>query len=561
MGSSLRRWVTLAVLGAVRWLRRAKPYGVVSLIVSGPLAEEPAAPRLLAFLRRPPGDYFGLLTLLRWARDDPRLQGVLIRLDDIHASWARVQELRRAVERLRAAGKRVWIHLERAGIHEYYLAAAAERVSLAPAATLDVTGLSSESIFLREALNKVGVEAELVQIGRYKSAGEMLTRDEMSPAHREMLQALVDDLYEQVVAGVAAERGVPVDAVRDQLGRGPFVACEARDAGLVDTVAYADEIEQQLADACGGAVVIEGADYAAQRGPEVRRQALRSATRTLALLHVDGSLKPGESVTRPGVSAATGAASIGAALKQIRERDDISALVLRIASPGGSALASDLIWREVERTRAAKPVVVSCGDVAASGGYYIAIAGHPVFAEAGSITGSIGVLAGKATLRGLYNRLGVRKQLVGRGDNAGLFSDYVPLNEHGRDRLRRQAEAFYSDFIDKVARARGLSAEAVHESAQGRIWTGRQAHARGLVDALGGLEDAIDAAKLAVGLAPELPVFLERFPKPKRLWDLSLNLGLPRRSLLTEMTDLAPAFGYLLRERVWAVLPFRIRFF
>jgi protease-4 len=561
MWRSVRRWLAIGYLHVRSWLGPRQPYGVLTLALSGELAEDAGESRLLGFFRRPPTDYLGVLSLLRWARDDQQLQGVLIRIDDLHASWARIQGLRRAIERLRAAGKRVWVHIERAGLAEYYLGSAAERVLSAPAATLDVIGLASEAMFLRETLDKLGIDAEVVHVGRYKAAGEMVTRTGMSESHREMLEALVEDLFTQIADGVAAGRGLDPALVRDLLGRGPYVAAEAQAAGLIDGTAYADQAERQLADACGGAAVLERDAYGARRGRAVRLEALRRARHTVALVHIGGTIKPGESVSRPAGAGAAGAKSIAALLKSVRERADVAAVVLRIASPGGSALASDLIWREVERTREAKPVITSCGDVAASGGYYVALAGRPLLAEAGTITGSIGVVAGKATLRRLYDRLGVRKETVARGRHATLFSDYVALDADGRERIQHQAEIFYRDFVGKVAAARGLTADAAEAAAQGRVWTGRQAQAQGLVDELGGIEEAFDAAKRAIGVAPDQPVLIERVSRARRLWDLSLGLGLPRRAGIADLFDLLPSVRFLLRERVWALMPFEIRFF
>ena len=561
MWRSLRRWLAIGYLRGRESLARRTPYGVLTLTLTGELAEEAGESRLLGLLRRPSADYLGVISLLRWARDDRQLQGVLLRVDDLHASWARVQGLRRAIERLRAAGKKVWVYLERAGVSEYYLASAADRVLCTPAATLDVTGLASEAMFVRESLDKLGVDAEVIHVGQYKSAGEMVTRTGMSEPHREMLEALVDDLFGQIADGVAAGRRLDPAATRDLLGRGPFVAAEAQSAGLIDGTAYADEAERQLADACGGAAVIERDAYLRRRGRAVRLEALRRAQHTVALLHIGGTIKPGDSVTRPDGGGATGAATIAAALKSVRERADIAALVLRVTSPGGSALASDLIWRELERVRAEKPVIASCGDVAASGGYYVALAGRPLLAEAGTITGSIGVVAGKATLRRLYDRLGVRKETVARGRHASLFSDYVPLDVEGRERIQHQADTFYRDFVAKVAAARGMTADAVEASAQGRVWTGRQAQARGLVDELGGIEEALDAAKRALGLPADQPVLIERVARPRRFWDFSLGFGLPRRGGLLDLLDGLPSFSFLLRERVWALMPFDIRFF
>jgi protease-4 len=562
MWRSIRRLLAIGVLRAATWMGRRRVAGVLTLTLTGEQAEDAGDSRLLGLLRRPRTDYLSVLTLLRSARSDDQLQGVLLRIDDLGGSWARIQGLRRAIERLRAAGKRVWVHLERAGVSQYYLASAAERVLLTPSGTLDVTGLASEALFVREALDKLGVEAEVVHVGKYKSAGEMFTRSGMSEPHREMLEALVDDLFGQVADGVAAGRGLDGAVVRDVLGGGPYVAAEAAAAGLIDGTAYADQAEAQLAEACDHAPVTERDEYVRRRGRVMRLDALRRATRTVALLHIGGTIKPGESSSRPDGASATGAASIAAALKTVRERTDVAALVLRVTSPGGSALASDLIWRELERTRAAKPVIVSLGDVAASGGYYVALAGKPVLAEAGTITGSIGVVAGKATLRGLYDRLGVHKETVARGRNASLFSDYVPLDDEGRARIQAQADAFYRDFVAKVATARGLSVEATEASAQGRVWTGRQAHARGLVDELGGFEEAFDAARRALGLPLDQPLLIERLPRPRRLFDLSQLSRLPRRgSALTDLLGSLSSWRFLLRERVWALMPFDIRFF
>ena len=562
---TVRRFAAVGFIRISEWILtqfgRRKPYGVLTLELSGELAEETSEHRILGLLRRQTADYLAVVTLLRWARDDPRLAGVLIRCDDLQASWARLQGLRRALERLRAAGKRVWVHLERAGVREYYVASAADQVSLTPATTLDVTGLSSEAVFLLDALQKLGVEADVVQMGRYKSAGEMFTRREMSAPHREMLESLIDDLYGQLTDAVAGDRRLEPGAVRDVLGRGPFVPAEALSAGLIDTVAYADEVEQRLVEACDGAATIDRAAYVARRGREMRLDALRRSRATFALLHVGGTIKPGDSIPGPEGVRATGSATVAAALEQVRKRSDIGAVIVRIASPGGSVLGSDLIWREVTRVRQSKPVVVSCGDVAASGGYYVALAGSPVLAEAGTITGSIGVIAGRASLRGLYERLGVSKTLIGRGRNAALHSDYAPLDEEGRARIHAQADAFYRDFVAKVAAARGLTVEAAAAAAEGRVWTGRQALERGLVDELGGIEEAFAAAKRAAGIPADEPVTVERFPKPRRLWKVSVDLNLPNQGALAELLPILPSLRFVLRERVWAVLPFHLRFF
>jgi protease-4 len=561
----LRRLASLVLVQASEplfWFAgRRGPYGVLRVDLSGDVPEEESAPRLLSLVRGPTRDFFSLIALLRWARDDARLAGVLIRCDGLHASWARLQDLRRSIERLRQAGKRVWVHITRGGLAEYYLACAAERVSLAPAATLEIAGLSSEATFFFGALEKLGVQADIVQMGRYKAAAERLTRRDMSLSHREMMESLVDDLYGQVVDAVAAGRPLEPAAVRAAFDRGPFLGREALDARLVDQLAYDDAVEAQLVAACGGAPVIDDRDYARRRSREIRARAARQMRGTIGLLHIAGTIKSGASIPGPDGTGAVGTASVAAALKELRERADVRAIVVRVASSGGGGGASDAMWREIARAREGKPVVVSFGDVAASGGYYVALAGAPVLAEAGTITGSIGVVAGKATLRGLYDRVGVTKELVSRGRHAALYSDYEPLGSEERARIQAEAESFYETFVAKVAAARRLTPEAVAAAAEGRVWTGRQAWTRGLVDRLGGLEDAIEAAKTLAGLPAEALVPVERFPRPRRLWKLPVGLYPPGQGAVAELVSLLPWLRFVSRERVWAMLPFQLRFF
>jgi protease-4 len=561
MWRALGRYGTIAYLSLsealLRSLGQRKPYGVLKLALNGDLSEEPIEYRLLGLAQRTRDDYFSLIALLRWAREDPALRAVFVRCGELRAGWAKMQEIRRSLVALRTAGKTVWVYLSHAGLREYLLASAADRVVLAPAGTLGIAGLSSEVTFVAGTLKKLGIQAELIQMGKYKSAAETITRSDMSDAHREMTESLVDDLYEQIVDAIADGRGMEAEHVRALLDRGPFIAREARDERLVDALQYEDEAEEGLQAQCAGASTIEQRDYCFRRSRIVRREVLRRHAGTVGVLHMTGTVKMGESIPGPEAASACGAASAIRNLQELRERDDISAVVVRISSPGGSGLASDLIWHEVGRTRCRKPVVISFGDVAASGGYYVGVAGKPVVAEGATITGSIGVLAGKAVLRGLYDQLGVTKQLVTRGRHAALYSDYVPLGHEERQRLQAEAEFFYEDFVNKVASGRQLSAAAVASVAEGRVWTGRQAQARGLVDQLGGIERALDEAKTLAGLAPQQLIAVERYPRPKRLWKVSFNLNPPH----SRLTALLPWLRFIGTERVWAILPFHFRFF
>jgi protease-4 len=550
---SLAYWTVSETL--LRLFGRRKPYSVLRLALNGEIDEEHSGAPFVGS-RSSGHDFVELLTLLRWAREDPSLQAVFLHCNHLRAGWAQIQELRRQIQRLRDAGKKVWAYLPGGGMHEYVLASAADRIILPPAATLEIAGLASEVTFWAGALEKLGIEAELVQLGKFKSAGEAFTRTDMSPPHREMIEALLDDLYAQIIDRIAQGRGLEKEEVRRLVDGGPFVATEAVEHGLADVLQYADEAEEELRHVCGGNDVIAAGAYMVRRRRSVRLKAARGARASLALVHVTGAIKSGESIAGPAIAHACGAASMTRVMKQVRERDDIAAVVVRVSSPGGSGFASDLIWHAVARVRSEKPVVVSFGDVAASGGYYVGVAGHPVLAEEGTITGSIGVLAGKAVMRGLYDQLGIHKEVLTRGRHAGMYSEVLPLSGEERERLSTQAQWMYDRFVDVVAGGRTLSRDAVAAAAEGRVWTGRQAEHLGLIDEVGGLEEALDRAKAACGIAPDELVFVERYPQPVRWWR-----GVWRRPSAAEVGGLGSWVQFLTAERIWAVMPFRIRFF
>jgi protease-4 len=535
----------------VRILRRHGKYNTLRLDLSGPLPEEGASS--LAMLWRGSGlDFLTLTSLLRWVREDEHLRAVILTMADLDVGWARLQSLRRSLLGLRQAGKQVWVHLIEGGTREYYLASAADAIILAPAGHLAVTGLAAETLFFKGALDKLGIEAQVHQAGQYKAAGEPFTRESMSGPHREMLDGLLDDLYSQIVDAVALARNKSKAEVQELIDQGLFLAREALAAGLIDQVGYADEVVGLLEAKIGPVQIIETGPYRRRRMRVLRRQLLRAEPHKVALVTVGGPIKRGETVDGPEGTRAVGSTSFTRDLKHVRDDQGVAAVVVRVASPGGSGVASDLMWHELLQTREHKPVIVSMGDVAASGGYYLALAGDRIFAEEGTITGSIGVIAGKAVLHDLYTRLGVGKEILTRGRRAALFSDYLAFAPPERERLDFEIQAFYQDFVEKVARCRSLSADAVEPSAQGRVWSGRQAWTRGLVDEMGGIEEALAEAKRRAGLPVEGPIFVERIPKPPPFWRLSSLLRLTPRASETPW--------WWVGERVWAIMPFSLRF-
>ncbi len=541
-------------------LGRRPAYNTLLLDIDASAAEEPPS-ALHALLRPRPPDLLTLTSLLRWAAEDDRLRAVVVSLSQLDMGWAQLQSLRRSLLTLRQAGKQVWVHLAEAGMREYYLASAADTLVLAPAGHLSVLGLATEVVFFKGALDMLGIEAQVSQAGRYKAAGEPFTRRSMSAAHREMMDGLLDDVYDQIVEAIARGRNKDKAAVRELIDQGLFLAAEAQTSGLVDHVAYADELPELLEPLVGEVKPIEAGAYQRRRTGVIRRQLWRGEVHTIGLITVNGPIKYGHTTERAGGGRTLGSTDFIRVLQSLADQSKIAGLVLRIVSPGGSGLASDLMWHELRRVREHMPVVVSMGDVAASGGYYLALAGTRVFAEEASITGSIGVIAGKPVLHNLYTQLGIGKDILTRGQRAALFSDYLAFSPAEQERLDLEVQAFYRDFVHKVADCRGLSLAAVEPLAQGRVWTGRQAWAHGLVDSLGGLEEALAALKHHIGVAPDRPVRLVRFPRPASLWRLpGLRRLLPRLGFGPDAGPLTASRPWWERDRIWAILPVSFRF-
>jgi protease-4 len=434
-----------------------------------------------------------LLFALDRAARDPRIEGLLLDIRRLPVDWAKVEELADAVRRFRDSGKPVRAYLEYAGNKEYALAVAADEVILAPEAGMMVLGVTAQLSFMKDTLDKIGVRADFVHVGKYKSAPEALTRSESSDANREMMEAIVEDRYQRLVATIAAGRNVPPGQVRAWIDVGLYDAPTALAAGMVDTVLTLEEIEEQHRADAG---VTDLDDYL------LSRERGRAAGR-VALIYAVGTIMPGDSQLDGWQGPVVGSDTVVEELRDALEDAAVDAVVLRVDSPGGSALASDVIWQEIQRVRRRKPVVVSMSGYAASGGYYISCAADSIFAEPGTLTGSIGVFAGKADLSGLYAKLGVHREFITRGRNALLFHDASVFTPEQRARFQELLEDFYERFVAKVAAGRpGLDAEAVHVIAQGRVWTGGQAVANGLVDDIGGLPRALDAVKRMIGLDP-----------------------------------------------------------
>ena len=439
-------------------------------------------------------------------RDD--LAGVLFKVDDLKMGWSGVQELRSWLKRLRRAGKKTMAFLIAAGTKEVYLASAAARVLLDPAGGLRLQGLALRSLYFRGLLDRVGASAQFVRIAEFKSAPEQYTRTGPSPSARKVRRSLADDLYGQLCADLAADRGKTQQDVKTLMDQGPFTPPQALTAGLVDELVDPQKLDEVLKRTCGCTLV---------RASSLKRRTGRwKVDDGIAVLFVEGDIVSGESMRVPLLDMKlVGDRTIIQALEWARSERRVRAVVVRVNSPGGSALASHQMWREVRRLAEAKPVVVSMGDTAASGGYYIAAGGAYILAQPATITGSIGIFTGKFDLSGLMKMLGVTTDGEVRGKRALMEAFDRPYSTEERRILLDRLQYYYRQFLGAVAQGRGWTQDKVHELARGRVWTGRQAAANGLADAEGGLTQALDEARRRAGISSGSPMATFVLPPKK----------------------------------------------
>lgn len=556
-----------AVLFAALSLRapaaRSASHAVLVFDVPSRLDEGPPAYRGLwpGALRRVNAlTVWDVIGALERAASDDRVEALVLHIDGLGWGWGRMQEVRDAVLRFRASGKPVYASLTSGGDAEYFLASAADVVASPPTVTLRIDGLTLSALFFRGALDKLGVTPNFRRVGEYKSGVEPLTREGFSPEARANADALLDARWSLLVDSLASARGLGADSVRALLDAGPFLAREAAAAGLIDTLLYDAEVDSLAA--AGGAHRRAPLDFERY----ARRAPAASGGPRIAIVHADGTIAPGRSRAGPGDDPVLGAESLVAALRDLRERPSVRAVVLRINSPGGDAQASDDIWREVEKLKATRPVVASMSDVAASGGYYIAAGATALVAQPTTLTGSIGIYGGKLNVRGLLERLGLGVETLARGRHAEMLSPYRDFSEEEQALYDRQLEDFYRGFLDRVAANRGRSAAEIDSVARGRVWTGTDARALGLVDTLGGLDVALAVARREAGIAPDAPVTIERWPRAERTLlqqlleslvedeDLSVRAAEPIQGVWRALAPLA----VLPDGRALALLPFTI---
>jgi protease-4 len=501
--------------------RRTAPL-ILELDLTEPLIESAPQDPVGAVIARRRTPVRALLEGLRRASGDTRVRALVVKLGGSRSplGLARAQELRDAVGQFRAHGKLAVAWAETfgelsGGTVSYYLATAFDQIWVQPSGDVCLTGVAAQVPFLRDALDKAGIDPQLARRHEYKSAANVLSERGFTAAHREATERVVDSAMDQVIAGIAERRDLDTGVVKALVDRAPLFASEALENGLVDRVGYRDEVYDEINKQIGTDAVLQYVSrYRRSKRAELSRRVGRAQRDVVAVIDVTGVIHLGKSRRSPLMGASAGADTVTGALRAATRANDVKAILLRVASPGGSYVASDAIWRHVGQAReAGKPVVVSMVDVAASGGYFVSMGADVIVAEPGTITGSIGVAGGKLVVQRLTDRLGVRHDHVAAGDHALMSSALHAFSDDEWTRLNTYLDRIYEDFTAKVARGRGLTADRVREIARGRVWTGADAKERGLVDELGGLSTAIELAKERAHIPPSAEPALRTYPR------------------------------------------------
>ena len=489
------------------------------LHLEGELPEQPQVALPIPFLEeQQPMTVVETWQLLRKAAVDSRIKALVLEPRNMSVGWAKLEEIRSSILAFKKTGKPVYAFLRGAGTKEYYIATAADRVFMAPEDELDVKGLRAELMFVKGTLDKLGVGLEFEHVGKYKDAPDMFTRTSPTPETLEVENQILDQFYGDIIAVIAEGRKKQPDAVKTLIDDGPFVGKSALDGGLVDALLFEDEMYGQLKDAAKLESIkkIGEKDYA-----KVEVAGIEGKTK-IAFIVGQGEITRGgtnDSVGNDGITAS----GLVKLIRQVKEDASIKGVILRIDSPGGDGIASDDILHEVKQLSARKPLVISMSDLAASGGYFIAMTGDPVVAYPNTLTGSIGVFFGKVNLKGLFDKVGLATYTLKRGRFSDIDSTTAPLDDEQRAKLRREIETFYKGFVERVAAGRKKPYDTVEPLAQGRVWLGAQAKQNGLVDELGGLDRAIEIVRDRAKISSSEKIVLVTYPPKRTVWDILLN--------------------------------------
>ena len=540
---------------------------VLMLRLQGDVPEKPQVDMPIPFLEKE-GDTITVTEMwraLERASTDNRIKAIILEPHATAMGWAKMQEIRADLVKFKKSGKPIYAYLRGPGLREYYLASVADKIYFTPTDILYIKGLRAELTYYKGTLDKLGVQMEMEHAGKYKDALDSFVRTGMTPETREVMNSFLDDLYSQIISTIAGSRKKSDAEVRALIDEGPFLSKAAVEKGLIDATMFEDQFYDEVKKKVGGDELkkISIGEYS-------NANRASSTSNRIAVLVGDGAITRGAAAAPSfGEDAGITSQSMIRSIKQIRDDNSIKGVILRVDSPGGDAIASDEILREMQLLSKKKPVVISMSDVAASGGYYIAMTGDPVLAYPGTITGSIGVIFGKANLRGLYDKVGITKETLIRGKNAAIDSEYTALSPEGRKKLKEGIDDIYHTFLSHVATARKKPMTEIEDLAQGRAWLGSQAKSRGLIDELGGLDRSLELVKEKAKIGVNDKVSLVLYPPKKTLFEQLFSksaqavsrlwvTAIPFEKQVEEELGFSPRI--LLDGRMLGLLPYRLEF-
>jgi protease-4 len=582
--------LTVCAVAVPTTARAAETAGLAHIKLKGSLDETPVADDPL--FGTSSENFKSKLDRIKKAKDDSKVQALYLEIDGLGIGRGKLHELRRAIADFRKTGKKAVAFLESGTAADYLVAIACDEVCVPESGWLMLTGVRAEMMFYKDLLDKIGVKADMLQMGEFKGAAEPLTRSSMSPSLRKQLEGLIDDFYEHDFIGliVASRKGKELtpDKVKALIDEGPFSAKQAMQAGLIDRVAYPEKFQDSLKTTLKVDAIKFLKNYAKAKSEDIDLsnpfalfkllappKTKKSSKTKVAVIYATGVIVSGRGGESVMGEDSCGSTTMIEAIREAEEDLTVKAIVLRVDSPGGSALASDLIWNEL--TRCKKPIIASMGDVAASGGYYISMASPKIFAEPGTLTGSIGVVGGKIALAGAFDKIGLKTEVISRGAHANILAGTSPFSESERKAMTALMRETYNQFLDKAIAGRAkagkkFTREELIKFAEGRVWSGRQAKTHGLIDELGTLDDAIAAAKTEAKLEKSAEVELLILPRSKSFIEQYLDkadsrapsLGAAKLPLVNQVPELhrhlrtLDGLFRLRSEPVWVMMPYRL---
>jgi protease-4 len=531
---------------------KIRPNTYLEINLSGAVAERPLPDFMTTFFMG--GDPLSMHDIwlnFQKAKVDRNIKGIILRIGLLQCDWAKINEIRDLVLDFKTTGKKTYAYIEEAldFDKEYFLATACDQIFLHPLGALIINGIGGHMPFLKGSLDKLGIEAEIEHVEEYKTAYNMFTEKGFTPSHREMVESIYESLFTTYVTKVAEARGKDEKEVLALLDKGYFHSENAKELGLVDKLLYEDQLEDLLKE---GEKSVRRIGHSRYLKTKVSASGLNRGKK-IALIYGVGTIHSGESMR----GQTMGSSTVARWLRRARKDKTIAAVVFRVDSPGGSAVASDVIGREVALTKREKPIIVSMSDVAGSGGYWVSMDAHKIVAQPQSLTGSIGVIFGKFNLIKLYEKLGVTSEKITYGERADIFSTFRRLNQEERDLLKKEILWTYDQFTTKVAQGRQLTKEEVNDIGRGRVWTGQQAKEIGLVDELGGLSVALKIAKERAGISEEQSVRIVVWPKKTSLFESFFARSMARTKLFSNknLDKLLRTLQILEKEHFLAIMP------